>query len=101
MARTYAQKVAGKTVSMKFNPISKDFELVYHIDLSINAPTEIFVSSKYQYQNGYEVTLFPKGGKVFSRQISENILGIYVNNNKEGNDSIQNGDKIIVHIKAV
>jgi hypothetical protein len=83
---------------MKFNPLSKDFELVYHIDVSINAPTEIFLSSKYQYQNGYEVNLLPKGGKVFSRKISENILGIYMN--KE-NDSLQNGDKIIVQIKAI
>lgn len=92
MARTYAQKVAGRTQVMKFDVKTKNFEFVYLIDTSIKEPTEIFVSSKYQYMNGYEIDLLPKG-KVIAKQISENIVGIY-----PVRELIQDQDRVIVRI---
>jgi endoglycosylceramidase len=92
MARTYAQKVAGMTVSMKFDPVSKNFEFTYLINTAIKQPTELFVSTKYQYFNGYDVQLFPKG-KVYAKSISENILGIFANH-----ELLEDSEKIVVRI---
>jgi endoglycosylceramidase len=98
LARTYAQKVAGKTISMKFNSKTKDFELIYLIDLSIKEPTEIFLSKKYQYQNGYEIALFPKD-KIVSKQLSENVIGIYPVSSSPSS-SLKKNDRIMIRISC-
>eukprot|EP01040_Poterioochromonas_malhamensis_P004359 gene4360-4673_t len=92
MARTYAQKVSGRTERMHFNPETRSFELVYLANTAIKEPTEIFASVKYQYPEGYDVTLLPKG-KVFSKQVSENIVGVYANK-----ALLADGEKVIVRI---
>jgi endoglycosylceramidase len=97
LARTYAQKVAGKAISMKFNSETKDFEFIYLIDPSIQEPTEIFLSKKYQYQNGYDITLFPKN-KVISKPLSENVIGIYPLSSSSS--SLKKDDRITIRISC-
>lgn len=95
LARSYAQKVAGKTLKMSFDILSKDFELIYEINTTILQPTEIFLSTTYNYINGYEIETIPKV-KVLTKVISTNIIGVYAN----PVDMPENGSKVIVRIRA-
>ena len=54
-ARTFARATAGNPVNMTFDAATAAFEYCYDIDLSIEAPTEIFASRKYYYTNGTAV----------------------------------------------
>ena len=51
-ARTYARAIAGKPLNMTFDQGTKAFQLCYTIETAINAPTEVFASSKYSYPAG-------------------------------------------------
>jgi endoglycosylceramidase len=46
LERIYARHVAGRPISMRFDPISHNFELRYRPDLTIGAPTEIWVPAR-------------------------------------------------------
>lgn len=46
MARTYAQAVQGRTLSMQFDRRSSAFKLVYELDPELTAPTRIYVNRK-------------------------------------------------------
>ena len=54
--RPYAQAVAGIPSNMEFDPETLDFSLVYDLDPTIDAATEIFVPDM-QYVNGYDVSV--------------------------------------------
>jgi len=58
-ARTYARAVAGKPLSMSFDPKSKEFNFCFVPNLQIQAPTEIFASRYYSYLAGMDVTTTP------------------------------------------
>eukprot|EP01126_Amoeba_proteus_P055817 TRINITY_DN6951_c0_g2_i3.p1 TRINITY_DN6951_c0_g2~~TRINITY_DN6951_c0_g2_i3.p1 ORF type:complete len:466 (-),score=64.19 TRINITY_DN6951_c0_g2_i3:49-1446(-) len=49
LIRTYARAVAGKPLTMKFDSKTNDFHFCFLLDLSIKAPTEIFVPVSEKY----------------------------------------------------
>lgn len=55
-SRTYARAIAGNPRNMTFNPVTLDFEFCYVPNVSIKAPTEIFIPKTYTYRNGFEVS---------------------------------------------
>ena len=61
VTRTYAPRVAGVTVSQKYDPSSKKFVLVYDICTTCGE-TSIFVSSEHIYKKGYSFKVFPSDG---------------------------------------
>ena len=54
--RPYAQAVAGIPSNMEFDPETLDFTIVYDLDPTIDADTEIFVPDE-KYVNGYDVSV--------------------------------------------
>ena len=66
LARTYAEAVQGALSSTSFDMKSGDFSLVYTADISIQAPTQIYVSSFY-YPTGYNVTITPPSAATWKR----------------------------------
>jgi len=54
VVRPYARKIAGEPLRMQFDLATRTFEFEFRHDLSVSAPTEIFVPN-YQYPNGYVV----------------------------------------------
>jgi len=69
VARTYPEAIAGRPVSMSFNPTTGAFRLVYEPDHAIRAPTVVFVPTEVHYPNGYCARA--SGGKVLSKTGSE------------------------------
>jgi hypothetical protein len=68
VTRTYAPRVAGRTISQKFDPTTKKFTLLYDI-CTVCGHTSIFVSTKYIYTKGktfsylgYNLKVFPESG---------------------------------------
>jgi endoglycosylceramidase len=59
LARTYAPKIAGRVKSMRFNHTTSAFSLIYKLDTSIEAPTEIFAQQELHYPQGMKVEVFP------------------------------------------
>ncbi len=60
-ARTYARAVAGTPINMTFdimNP-AKPFEFCFLVDRRIQAPTEVWTSSRFHYPRGVAVTHSP------------------------------------------
>jgi len=51
VTRTYAPRVAGTTISQKYDPKTKKFTLVYDI-CTVCGHTSIFVSTKHIYTKG-------------------------------------------------
>jgi endoglycosylceramidase len=70
LVRTYAQATAGTPLAMSFDVGDGDFEFRYRPDLSIDAPTEIFVSPLH-YPGGWTATV--EGGNVVG-QTSTRLL---------------------------
>lgn len=56
ISRTYAQAVAGKTKSMKFDSNTRDFSLSYEA-CSDCGETEIYLNEDLHYEQGFNVTL--------------------------------------------
>jgi endoglycosylceramidase len=54
-ARTYARAVAGRPLSMSFDPETKDFSFCFQMDPALDAPTEIFASTAFSYPDGLVV----------------------------------------------
>lgn len=81
MARTYAFAVGGNITEMIFNGVSRKgilggggsgdgtFTLVFAINTTITMPTEIFVSTEYYYENGFDVAIDP--AKAFTPLFNE------------------------------
>ncbi len=53
LSRTYAQAIAGRPLSMSFDPSNGDFHLTYVPDPSTRAPTVIFVPVQIHYVDGF------------------------------------------------
>lgn len=66
LARSYAHAVAGQIFEMKFIDSSNEFSLIYNHDVSIKAPTVIYVNTelgggvKARYESGFDVTVSPE-----------------------------------------
>lgn len=77
LARTYAQKVAGETVSMKFDARTGFFDLVWLLDSSISLPTEVFAHMGYNYPNGFDIITEPPGKIVWKqRALNSNMIDV-------------------------
>jgi endoglycosylceramidase len=59
LSRTYARATAGTPISMKFDPLTAKFELVYLLNTKVTQPTEIYLNEDFYYPNGYTFTLTP------------------------------------------
>ena len=69
LARTYPEAIAGRPISLSFDPTGGTFHLVYVPDHALHAPTVIFVPTQVHYPNGYCARA--SGGSVISRPGSE------------------------------
>ena len=60
-ARTYAPAIAGTPINMSFHVLdpAKPFELCYHIDRTIAAPTIVYASRRLHYPTGLTVVTTP------------------------------------------
>ena len=58
LVRPYPRAVAGTPISYAFHAGADDrlFELVYEVDLSVRAPTEVFIPARH-YPDGYVATV--------------------------------------------
>ena len=56
ISRTYAQAVAGKTKSMRFDATTRDFNLVYEACAECGE-TEVFLNEDLHYEGGFEVAV--------------------------------------------
>jgi endoglycosylceramidase len=93
LARSYAQSVAGNTNMMKFNSTTGDFILSYQINLSIEAPTEIFVHKDLNYPTGYNINISPKNSLTY--EIIKNKILF------SPSKSCNNGEKIRIMISRL
>ena len=55
LSRTYAQAVAGRTKSMKFENSTKEFTLVYEACEECQGETEIYLNEDANYEDGFEL----------------------------------------------
>ena len=79
LTRTYAQSVAGETISMNFNNDTHEFVLKYIPDPDIVLPTEIYLNENFHYPNGYRLIIKPSAWASFY-YIQKNKLYIYHKN---------------------
>lgn len=57
LSRTYAPAVQGQTASSFYDEESGVFVLDFSCDMSINAPTLIYLNEKEHYPNGYKASI--------------------------------------------
>jgi len=92
LSRTYAPAIAGIPISMKFDSSTGYFYLVFKINTTIQAPTEIFLNEKFYYPNGFSVTISPDVATYTA--VSTNYINITPKTNAK------NGQQVIVTISA-
>jgi len=80
-ARTYARAVQGVPHNMTFDPASKAFRFCFAVEPSVNAPTEIFASSKYSYPGGRTVTTTPN---LVANSTSPDLVVLYAQSAASG-----------------
>jgi hypothetical protein len=56
-ARTYPKAVAGESLNFTFNATTLEANLIYKPNPNCKLPTEIFLSEKYLYINGFDVEI--------------------------------------------
>lgn len=66
LARTYAQAVAGKTISMKFVENTAEYILKYEVCKNCGE-TEIYASEFYYYPNGVKIEVEPESSVVYKK----------------------------------
>jgi endoglycosylceramidase len=66
LARSYPTAVAGVIVDFSFNVTTGHMSLLYTPN-SVNASTELYLSSKYQYKNGFNVVATPSSCCVITK----------------------------------
>jgi len=81
LSRTYAQAIAGIPSLMSFEPSDSSFRLVYLIDPTAKAPTEIYLNEEYYYPNGFTVTITPSNAAVW-KQVAKNHIEVYAASNQ-------------------
>ncbi|ORX56199.1 putative cellulase [Hesseltinella vesiculosa] len=89
-SRAYPTAVAGTPTSFKFDESTATFNLVYNINASNGAPTEIMLSP-LTYPNGYNVTMNPAQSLV-TYTVDNRTLALFPA------DSTQDGTSITVTI---
>jgi endoglycosylceramidase len=72
LSQTYAQAIAGRPLSMYFDPYSGYFHLLYLPSHSIHEPTIIFVPVALHYPHGYCVAV--SGGNILSKPDASHLL---------------------------
>ncbi|XXQ30223.1 Glycoside hydrolase family 5 domain-containing protein [Plasmodiophora brassicae] len=77
LSRTYAQAVAGSTIVNQFNSADSSFVLQYIASPDIQAPTLVYVASKWHYPKGYQITVMPSSAHYQMRPFD--ILELSVN----------------------
>ena len=96
IARTYPQKVAGRTKSIKFDAKTGYFELSWILDTSIILPTEIFAHMELYYPNGIDVNIMPFNTMEWQHSlVRKNILEIH------SKSHAANGSRITITIKPL
>lgn len=79
-SRTYAPVISGMPLSIKFNPNTSDFELVWRKTNAIinqtdaSGDTEIFVPEQFYYPNGYQFEITPSNTFSVKQEPSKLIL---------------------------
>lgn len=91
LARTYAQKISGQAQSVHYNHSTAAFTLIYRVDTSINAPTEIFAQQSLNYPNGMNIQILPPL-KATWKLSADNIVAI------RSLPAVEDNDLITVHI---
>ena len=66
ISRTYAPAVAGEIVSMKFDPSTAEFNLVFANNPNCTEATDIYLNQQLHYPYGYRVTTTPTGAAAWS-----------------------------------
>ena len=89
-ARTYARVVAGLPLNMTFDTQTKEFHFCFRVG-AIQAPTEIFASTKYSYPHGFIVST---SSNVDASVIGDTVLVTPALGNADG----RNGSDACVHI---
>ena len=59
LARTYAQAVAGSTLSMAFNATTNAFVLQFTANPKVAAPTIVYLNEAMHYPKGYSCIVTP------------------------------------------
>ncbi len=72
LSQTYAQAIAGRPVSMSFDPATGAFHLSYVPAPAVHAPTIVFVPVALHYPTGYCASV--SGGTVVSAPDSSKLL---------------------------
>lgn len=69
ISRTYAQAVAGKTISMKYDSKTSTFALSYVVTESCSSTiTEIYLNEAQHYPGGFEVTISPPDAATWNKE---------------------------------
>merc|ERR1712154_606367 len=100
LSRTYAQRVAGRTLKMHFDSDFKTggaFELQFEMDTAIREPTIIYLSEQYWYaESGYNVTLSPQNPQIVDYKREQSYVEVY-----NSDDAQYDGLKVTVNILPV
>ncbi len=94
LSRTYPQFIAGRLNSWHFGWETSKFTLEYEIDASLQAPTVIYLSKSYWYDDilGYKIDITP-GGLLDSKETNK---GLNIELTPKGDDA--NGKTVTVVI---
>jgi len=88
LSRTYAQYVAGRTVSMTFDwEDTRNFTLLFKMNTLVSAPTVIYTNTQYWYPNGFELKVSPQQA-TNGVYINDNMIEIYNRNDVEYNNQL-------------
>jgi len=88
LSRTYAQAVAGTPIKMQFVPESSVFQLIYQVNTTITAPTEIFLNEAFYYPNGFTITILPKTAATWTK-VSRNYITVTTSSTATQGQQIQ------------
>ena len=72
--RPYARRTAGTPLHMSFNTTTLEFNFEFEADLSIEAPTELFLPPQ-RYTTGVAITV--SEGFFVSPVFGEDVIGLY------------------------
>jgi hypothetical protein len=57
MSRPFPMAVAGRTVSYSFNSTTSEFSLIFHPNVSISAPSVVFVNHQLHFAGGLQANV--------------------------------------------
>ena len=100
LTRSYMKSAQGTPLSMNFNSTSGEFTATYELDHSIKAPTVIYKSDDFYYQDGYTVEVYNDYGIDLMEQNSVSVTQSDIPHhlNIQVNDVLQHAVPITVKI---